>query len=517
MTKTRGAIAAGHPKTAAAGVEMFRLGGNVFDAVVAAVLASCVVEPTLTSLGGGGFMLAHTSDNQNTLFDFFTQTPRQKKDPKDLEFYPIHVNFGSAIQEFHIGLGSVAVPGTFGGLFHVHQRLGRLPFHVVTEPAIEYARHKILLTDFPAHCLKILEPILLAAPESHQIYAPNGALLQAGDAIAIPDMADTLTLLAKEGARAFYEGEIAQKIAQDCAEKGGYLTLDDFKNYRVIERQPLIASYRGNTLLTNPPPSSGGALIAFSLALLEQVDLSRIPFGSIEHLQILTQVMELTHSARREGYDAHLYQADVVEKFLSKDLLEHYSAQMQVPGVVNKLGSTTHLSAIDAEGNAASVTSSNGEGSSYVVPGTGIMLNNMLGEADLHPHGFHEWQEDVRVSSAMAPTMLLREMRPEIALGSSGSSRIRSAVLQVISNLIDFNMPIDLAVNSPRIHWEHQELNLEPELSQLDFELPLAGKLVRWQQPNMFFGGVHAVVESASGELSGAGDRRRSGAVAVCE
>jgi gamma-glutamyltranspeptidase/glutathione hydrolase len=145
------------------------------------------------------------------------------------------------------------------------------------------------------------------------------------------------------------------------------------------------------------------------------------------------------------------------------------------------------------------------------------MLNNMLGEADLHPHGFHEWQEDVRVSSAMAPTMLLRGMRPEIALGSSGSSRIRSAVLQVISNLIDFNMPIDLAVNSPRIHWEHQELNLEPELSQLDFELPLAGKLVRWQQPNMFFGGVHAVVESASGELSGAGDRRRSGAVAVCE
>lgn len=512
----KGAIAAGHPKTVEAGVEMFRLGGNVFDAAVAAVLASCVVEPTLTSLGGGGFMLAHTSDNQNTLFDFFTQTPRQKKDPKELEFYPAYVNFGSVTQEFFVGLGSAGVPGTFGGLYYVHQKLGRLPFHVVCEPAIEFAKRSIELAPFQAHCLKILEPILMATAESRKIYAPNGTLLKVGEAIAMPDMADTLTLLSKEGARAFYEGDIAQQIAKDCAEKGGYLTLEDLKNYCVIERQPLIASYRGNTLLTNPPPSSGGALIAFALSLLEQVNLSEFQFGTSEHLHTLTQVMELTNLARREGYDANLYQADVVEKFLSNDLLKHYAAQLKPP-LINKLGSTTHLSAIDSEGNAASVTSSNGEGCSYVIPGTGIMLNNMLGEADLHPQGFHEWQLDVRVSSAMAPTMLLRNMQPEIVLGSSGSSRIRSAVLQVISNIIDFQMPVDAAVNSPRIHWENGELNLEPNFTELSLDLSFAGELVRWNQPDMFFGGAHAVYESASGELSGAGDRRRSGAVGVFE
>ncbi|NJL23184.1 MAG: gamma-glutamyltransferase, partial [Leptolyngbyaceae cyanobacterium SM1_3_5] len=160
MGKTKGSIAGGHPKTVEAGVEMFRLGGNVFDAAVAAVLASCVVEPTLTSLGGGGFMLAHTSDNQNILFDFFTQTPRQKKDPEELEFYPAYVNFGSVTQEFFIGLGSVGVPGTFGGLYYVHQRLGRLPFQVVCEPAIDYAKQSIELAPLSSALPQNSGPIL---------------------------------------------------------------------------------------------------------------------------------------------------------------------------------------------------------------------------------------------------------------------------------------------------------------------------------------------------------------------
>src|SRR3712207_3724217 len=137
---TRGAIAAGHPKTAEAGAEMFRLGGNVFDAVVAAVMASFVAEPTLTSPAGGGFLLAHTQADRNILFDFFTQTPRHKKAISTIDFYPVDVNFGSVTQEFHIGLGSMAVPGAIGGLFHVHQRLGRLPLGVVAEPAIHYAK-----------------------------------------------------------------------------------------------------------------------------------------------------------------------------------------------------------------------------------------------------------------------------------------------------------------------------------------------------------------------------------------
>jgi gamma-glutamyltranspeptidase / glutathione hydrolase len=154
-----GAIAAGHPKTAEAGFEMFRLGGNAFDAAVAAVMASFVVEPMLTSIAGGGFLLAHTHSNQNILFDFFPQTPGQKRELGAIDFYPVEVNFGSVMQEFHVGLGSIAVPGAIGGLCHVHRRLGRLPLSVVAEPAIDYARRGVEIEPFQAYCFQLLTPV----------------------------------------------------------------------------------------------------------------------------------------------------------------------------------------------------------------------------------------------------------------------------------------------------------------------------------------------------------------------
>ena len=268
-----GAIAAGHPKTAEAGLEMFRLGGNVFDAVVAAVMASFVVEPTLTSPAGGGFLLAHTQNDENILFDFFTQTPRQKRETVD--FRPVEVNFGSVMQEFHIGLGSIAVPGAIGGLFHVHQRLGKLPMKAVMAPAIDYGRSGVEMTPFQEYCFQLLTPILVANSATRQIFTKNGALLTAGMTLQMPDLANTLEYLAQEGVREFYQGEIGRQLVQDCQEQGGYLTQADLDDYRVVERQPLITQYRGNTMLTNPPPSSGGALIAFALALLENLDFAK--------------------------------------------------------------------------------------------------------------------------------------------------------------------------------------------------------------------------------------------------
>jgi gamma-glutamyltranspeptidase / glutathione hydrolase len=513
MAKTLGAvlgssIAAGHDKTVEAGIEILRLGGNAFDAVVAAVLASCVCEPALTSLAGGGFLLAHTAEGHNTLFDFFTQTPRQKR--PDVDFYPAEVDFGGGVtQEFHIGLGSMAVPGTLGGLFQVHQKLGRLPIATVAEPAIHYAQTGIEVSEFQAYCFQILSPILLGSEAARKIYGASGALPQRGDLLRMPDLADSLGYLVAEGAAGFYQGEIAQRLVKDCRERGGYLTMADLEGYRVMERSPLATCYRGNTFLTNPPPSSGGALIAFALALLERVDLSEIKFGSAAHLQILAEVMRLTNQARKDGYDARLYEPDIAEKFLCSEHLLQYP--------VNKWGSTTHISAVDSEGNAASVTSSNGEGSSYVIPGTGIMVNNMLGEADLHPGGFHQWQENVRISSMMAPTMVLKGGKPEIVLGSGGSNRIRTAILQVISNLVDFGMSVEDAVNSPRVHWEQGVFNVEPGFGNLPMErtgFPFDEGLELWQQQNMFFGGVHAV-SCRDGSITGAGDRRRGGAMAV--
>ncbi len=511
--RTHGVIAAGHQKTAEAGTEMFRSGGNAFDAAAAAMLASFVVEPTLTSAAGGGFLLAHTAD-KNVLFDFFTQTPAQKRSRDEIDFYPIAADFGDAIQEFHIGLGSMAVPGNLAGVFHVHKKLGRLPFKVVAEPAIAYANKGIELSDFQSFCLNLLKPVLTSSPAGREIFAPGGALIQPGECLTMKDFGATLAHLAEAGPREFYEGEIAQQLVRDCRDYGGYLTLEDLKNYQVIEREPLIINYRGNTFLTNPPPSSGGTLIAFALELLSKINLAEIGFGSAGHLQILVEVMRLTNEARKDGYDANLYQKDVTEKFLAPEHLAQY--RHQLPDRVNQWGSTTHISAIDGEGNAASVTTTNGEGSSYIIPGTGIMVNNILGEEDLNPQGFHQWQPNRRISSMMAPTIVLKDNRPEIALGSGGSNRIRTAILQVISNIIDFQMPVNAAVNSPRIHWEKNVFSVEPGFNQQAIRnavLPSNHQLVLWKQKNMFFGGVHTVKESSTGWIEGAGDLRRDGTV----
>ena len=514
--KTRGVIAAGHEKTAEAGIEMFRNGGNAFDAAVAAILASFVAEPGLTSAAGGGFLLAHTQENQNILFDFFSQTPRQKRNPNEINFYPVEVDFGGAVQEFHIGLGSMAVPGNIAGVFHVHQKLGKLPLHVVAEPAIYYARNGIQLNRFQYYCLaEILKPIISTDKGGQQFFSLTGEPLEPEGILRMVDFADTLSYLTQKGIKEFYQGEIAHQLVQDCQDLGGYLTLEDLKNYRVIERKPLIIDYRGNTLLTNPPPSSGGILIAFALKLLSNIDLSQFKFGSLPHLEILAQVMRLTNEGRKDGYDSNLYQENVAERFLADEHVLPYTNQLT--DTVNKWGSTTHISVLDGDGNAASVTTSNGEGSGYVIPGTGIMVNNMLGEEDINPQGFHQWQENMRISSMMSPTIVLKNNQPEIVLGTGGSKRIRTAILQVISNILDFNMPVNQAVNSPRIHWENNVFNIEPGLAEEEvnkIRLPANQQLVRWQEHNLFFGGVHTVRETDEGLMDGAGDRRRDGVVA---
>ncbi|EDX87758.1 gamma-glutamyltransferase [Synechococcus sp. PCC 7335] len=522
-----GVVAAGHELTAEAGKEVLSVGGNAFDGAIASLLAACVVEPTLTSLGGGGFLLAHQAKSHtDTLFDFFTQTPKTRSTSTKPDFYPIEANFGDTIQEFHIGLASIAVPGLLAGALAVHKKLGRLPLKVVAEPAIAFARKGVTVSDFQGYCYELLDSILMATPASREIYAPRGHRLLAGEQLQMTQFADTLEYLASLGdqaaRKAFYEGEIAQQIVKDAQAQGGYLTLADFRDYHVIERVPLKVNYRGVQMLTNPPPSAGGALIAFCLELLNQFDLSAMTFGSAQHLTLLSQAMRWTNEARRSHLDGSLFDPAIVDKFLAVDLIEKYAKPLNdlMDKGLNRWGSTTHISVMDDEGNAASVTSSNGEGASYVVPGTQIMLNNMLGEEDLNPHGFNSWPLDQRMSSMMAPTIILKDGRPQLVLGSGGSNRIRSAILQVICNVLDFGMSMKQAVEAPRIHWENGVFHLEPEL-----DLPVSAsavsdlttlfgtkEVVQWQQANMFFGGVHTVGRMELG-LEGAGDPRRSGAV----
>lgn len=469
-----GAVAAGHPEVCAAGEVALRAGGNAFDAAAAAGFASCVAEPMFTSLGGGGFLLARTAGGRESLYDFFVDTPGRGLEGQDLEphFVPFTVHFPASDQVFNMGLGSVATPGTLGGLLHCQERLGSLPLEAVCAPAVRLAREGVVLNEHQAYVQELLAPMLTLTEAGRAIYAPAGRGLRAGERLVNEQLADFLDALPDDRGRGLYHGELARRIAADMRAGNGLLTERDLASYEVRERRPLAFGYRGRRILSNPAPALGGELIAAALALLEGRELGA--WGSPAHLSALADVMvEVERTRARPA-----------------------------------AGGTTHVSVCDAEGNAASLSLSNGEGSGYLAPGTGILLNNMLGEDDLHPGGFHAAPPGERVGSMMSPTLVLEGGEVRLVAGSGGSKRIRSAMVQVITAVVDFERPVRQAVEAPRLHWDGQQLQAEPGfdaegLAALRARWPLN----EWPEPNLYFGGVHAVAPGRDA----AGDPRRAG------
>ncbi|MCP5418618.1 MAG: gamma-glutamyltransferase [Chromatiaceae bacterium] len=514
MKATKGVVAAGHKVTAQAAAEILDAGGNAYDAALAALFASCVAEPVLASLGGGGFLLAGCSDGSSTLYDFFSQTPMHKCDPVGADFYPIVADFGTTQQEFHIGMGSIATPGVVRGLFAIHRELCRLPMRTIVQPACDAARSGVVINPLQHYISELVAPILKSTPQAMALHATSehpDRFAECGEQLYQRDMADCFELLAVEGEDIFYRGEMGSALIESCQQLGGFLTERDLLEYRVEKRRPLALGYHHAQLLTNPAPSVGGTLIAFTLALLEAEKLGREQPGGYMHLLKIARAQQLTQQLRNEkAIDRNLSSATSRE-LLSDSYLEIY--RKVLARHTSCYRGTTQISVADHSGNMASMTLSNGEGSGYVLPGTGIMLNNMLGEEDINPHGFHRWPENRRIASMMAPTLLFSDSGQAIATGSGGSNRIRSAILQVLVNLVDFRMDIERAVESPRLHFEGETLNLEHKLSVEEHKILSASfsDIKLWPQKNLFFGGAHTVTRSANGTLSGEGDSRRGG------
>jgi gamma-glutamyltranspeptidase/glutathione hydrolase len=510
---TKGVIAGGDELTAEAGYEILKAGGNAFDAAIAATLMCFVASSTITSIGGGGFMMASTKDGKPVLLDFFTHTPIHKNPENSMEFFPIIVDFGDKTQEFHVGMGTAATPGNLAGLFEIHKRFGSVPFTELVVPACEAARKGVILHAQTKYQADILKPILILSETGRKIYAENGQIKKLGEAYRLPQFADFLIFIAKEGPREFYEGEIARKVSNDSKERGGNLTYDDFRDYSVIERKALKFLYRDYSIVTNPPPNSGGPLIAFTMSLLNQFPLRENQWGSEYHLKLLAEAIEHTTLVRKEIYIRNRYNRQIMDLLFEENLFNKILADLEKG--LHKSGNTTHVSVADEYDNFVAITTSHGEGCGYYIPDTDIMLNNMLGEEDLCPEGFFRWPENKRISSMMSPTLFQKDNKTVGALGSGGSNRIRSAIVQTISNYIDFNMPPKESVNSPRIHWENRHLDVEPgyDLDVIDqLELPVESEKIYWTSKNMYFGGVHAVFKDKNGNLKAAGDQRRVGA-----
>jgi gamma-glutamyltranspeptidase / glutathione hydrolase len=516
---TRGAVAAGHPLTAEAGATVLREGGNAVDAAIAAVLTSFVTESPLTGLGAGGFMLVHTPE-ENVLVDFFVAVPGRDGIERRSEVVPVPVYFSEDVpQIFNVGAASCGVPGTAAGLAEAQRSFASMPLSELVRPALRHAREGVTVNAEQAFIFQILEPILTREPAGAAIYAPEGRRLAEGDVFRFPDLGDALELYGAEGAEPFYRGEIARRLSQWVVERGGTLGIRDLASYEPIHRYPARGRFRGRDVLTNPPPSSGGILIAFGLDLLDRLEAVGV--------EEVVAVMEEAQAARTEEFHAGLYEDGFVERFLDRvdlDAAAGRVAQRLPPpgeggfGPRDRLGSTTHITVVDGDGRCASVTCSNGTGSGLIVPGTGMHINNMCGEEDLNPFGFHTLPVGVRMPSMMSPTVILRDGQLEAGLGSGGSNRIRSAILLTIIRLVVEGMDVQAAVEAPRIHFEAGGVQAEPGIDSEDLAaLEARGYQVgRWVERNLFFGGVHAVSrDPETGELRGGGDPRRGGAVAL--
>ncbi|HWI21745.1 MAG TPA: gamma-glutamyltransferase [Baekduia sp.] len=486
MTPSQGVVAAGHPLTAAAGVEVLREGGNAVDAAIAACLASWACEPLLTGPGAGGYMLVAGAGEEPVLLDFFVSAPTHGT---RCELLPVNVSFGDAFQVFNVGAASCGVYGNPAGLDAAAKRWGTLPLKRLAEPAATLAREGVQLQEAGAYIFEILEPILVSTPEARALFAPEGHGLRPGDTFRSPELAATIERFGAEGARPFYEGDIAAAVASYVTENGGTLTSADLAAYAPIARRPAEASYRGREVLTNPPPSAGGVLLALALGQLDRLASGGMPLPD----QIAT-VMRAAEEERNHEFDAGLPTPGFLESFLA-----------------NRLGSTTHISVVDGDGRACSLTCTNGEGSGLVVPGLGIHVNNVMGEEDLNPLGFFRLPAGARMPSMMAPTVVVGTDGVELVVGSAGSNRIRSAILQTIVGVVDGGLDASAAILAPRLHVENGVVYAEPGI---DLDALRAGpdRVAPFRDFNLFFGGVQAVTRDPNtGALSGGGDPRRGG------
>jgi gamma-glutamyltranspeptidase/glutathione hydrolase len=479
------AVAAGSVATARAGAEVLAAGGNAVDAVLAATFAASVAEQSVASLGGGGFLMVRTPDGQVHVRDAFVDTPGRGLPAQelDLHFVPMDVQYPSTVQTFHVGLGSVAVPGLLAGILEAHDEFARLPLSTIVAPARRYAAEGVVIEAAQGVLTGLVRELVGLSPESRRLVQRDGRWLTTGDLVLNPDLANFLDLVADGSVSSLESGPFAGPVLAAMAQ-GGLVTVADLDAYTVIHREPVVVARAGHHFFTNPPPSFGGSIIADTLATAPLFDpgQARGWMGLLEAL-----VGATTH--RRSG-------------------------------AVTPLTSTgtTHCSAADADGMVASMTTSNGVTSGFVIPGTGIQLNNMLGEADLNPDGFHATPPGQRMGSMMCPSILAAPDGGVVALGTGGSERIRSSMVEVVMRMVDAGQSLGEAVSAARIHPDARGLQVEPYLSAEVID-GLAGwrhgPVNVWPTHNLFFGGVNAVQRTPDGSVLAVADGRRGGGAMV--
>ncbi|MEC8379901.1 MAG: gamma-glutamyltransferase [Myxococcota bacterium] len=475
----KGAISAGSPSAAHAGAEILRSGGNAVDALIAAQLSACIAEPMLTGLAGAGLAIVQEEEKVDIL-DCFTVCPSNRGAVKPKK---VPITFGEVVQDFYIGWGSVAVPGLPRGIAELHGRYGSLPLADLAIPALQQAKSGVQITKGMASILDILMPIFVDNPMLVELLCKNGKSLKEGDIYYNPYSVDDLQSYISNPWNFLIEGRHANQLKK--IEDQTTLITVDCSNYKPIWREPIVCNWNGAKIFMPPPPSSGGIMLEHAIHYANEYHL---PFQTSEVIEILLQIGKLS----RKELDTAVYQRSA--------------------------GMTTHISVVDSDGRLAGLTSSLGESAGELLPESGLLFNNFLGETDVYPpHLRSTIQSGQRLMTMCTPTIVHSGMNKSV-MGAGGSSRIRSAIFHGIHQSI-LNINAKKIVSGPRIHCEGKEIYIETfnSKSNKDYCKQNLDSVIEFDEMGVFFGGLNlAKVNKELCIISGASDPRRSGATIIC-
>lgn len=493
----RAAVALPDPTAAAVALDILRAGGNAVDAAVAASFALAVTYPQAGNLGGGGFMLIRLSTGRTLVVDYRETAPAAAR--RDMYLDSSGRPVPALSRESWLAVG---VPGTVAGMTAALEAAGTMPLDRLLAPAIALAEEGFPVPEGLAQGISRFRDRLAAHPAAAGIFLPGGKAPQAGQVLVQRDLARTLRLVAAGGSDAFYKGSVARDLEEAMERNGGILTAADMEGYRAVLREPVRTRYREFEVLSVPPPSAGGVVLAQMLHMLETRSLNQPGWGSSAYIHLLAEVMKRAYADRATflGDPAHV---DVpLEELLSRDYarmkMDGFDPSRATPAAEAGPGdpfgheseSTTHFSIADEHGNVvAATTTLNGSfGIGAVLEGWGFLLNNEMDDFSAAPgspnmYGLVGTEANAvapgkRMLSSMTPTILTRDGKPYMALGSPGGGRITTMVLQVILNVVEFDMDLQAAVDAPRCHhqWKPDRISCEKEALSADVEEGLRGR-----------------------------------------
>jgi gamma-glutamyltranspeptidase / glutathione hydrolase len=503
----RVAIAATGPASADAGLAAASAGGNAVDVAIAAMVSAMTTEPGIVSAAGGAFVSIWPATGDPEVVDGNVEMPGRGQAPDRFGagLREVHTSYGGGLT-LYAGHGSVATPGAFAALGIAHDRHGSAPWREVLAPSIDAARAGYAIGGAAATYLSITGDSVFGWDEHTRplVRGADGAVVTAGQVVTNPDLADTLEQISVEGARSLYTGDLAARIAADSEARGGLVTAADLAAYRAVVRTPLRLGLGEWDLALNPPPSVGGPMLAVMLRELAAVgwDWTRIIDIQRRVLSFRHQVHDLSTDLEEDGYA------------LLESIDRHGLAGLPTSS------STAHVSAVDSDGTLCAITASSGYGSGATVPGTGLMLNNCLGEPELNRLGLHALPPGTRLASNMAPSVARSSSGAALAIGSPGADRITTALMQVLGRHCLTGSPMQEAIDAPRAHVRI----LEDGTARVDHEddAGIAAAIEGLGLPSfshgatsMFFGGVGAARRLGNGSLEAAGDPRREAATRV--